>query len=365
MAARVKRLWPVLLTAVVAAAYVLIRLAAYGGDPVLLAEPGSRYTEQDPNGTDGYDGQFAYYMALDPSPEQLSGRLDVPAYRYQRILLPILGWLLGGGAAVRTGWALLAINLLAHLLGTWSVGELLARHGWPRAFALIYGLWVGLVMPVGLDLHEPLAYGLAATAILLYDHRQHLPAILLAALAVFAKETTVFLWISFLLVEWFGDRSWRRMGAFAVTGAAYAGWQVWLWHQFGAFGLGSGGAYATPFEWIPLNGLWRIGAVSPRALLLFVIVFGPTLVLPALWGLAASIGTLLEDSTRADAYFLAANTAVILFLPYSTFREPLGLIRFADGLVLAFLYFAAHRGGPRVFRYALFWIGMLALLING
>jgi len=365
MAARVKRIWPVLLTAAVALVYILMRLSAYGGDPVLLAEPGTRYAAQEADGTEGYDGQFTYYIALDPSPETIAEQLDVPAYRYQRILLPLFGWLLGGGNAARTAWALLIVNLLAHLAGTWSVGELLARHGWSRGYALIYGLWAGLVMSVGLDLHEPLAYGLAAVAILLYDCRQHIPAIFLAALAVMAKETTLFLWISFLLVECFGERSLKRLGVFLLTGAAYAGWQLWLYRQFGQIGLGSGGAYATPFEWVPLNGLWRIGAVSQRVLLLYLAVFGPTIVLPALWGLAASVGTLLEDAGRADAYFLAANTAVILFLPYSTFREPLGLIRFADGLVLAILYFAAYRGGPRVFRYGLLWIGMLAMLVNG
>ncbi len=44
---------------------------------------------------EGYDGQFAYYIARDPadSPDCL----DVPAYRMQRILLPALGALFSLG----------------------------------------------------------------------------------------------------------------------------------------------------------------------------------------------------------------------------------------------------------------------------
>jgi hypothetical protein len=61
-------------------------------------------------------------------------------------------------------------------------------------------------------------------------------------------------------------------------------------------------------------------------------------------------------------------------LPFSTFREPLGLVRAADGLVLAVMlyssgqYAAAQPGNRkrwlRPVRLALFWIPLLAILLN-
>jgi len=360
-----KRLAPVILTSFVLLGYVFFRLDQKDMDPVQLAEIGTRYAEGDPQGTEGYDGQFTFYMALDLSPEMVEERLDIPSYRYQRILLPLLGRALGGGKLERTAWALLGINLVGQLLGTWLVARLLEQHGWHSWYSLIYGLWVGLVMPVGLMLHEPLAYALAVAAVLLHERKESPFDILLALLAVLAKETTLFVWLSLLLVEVFESRSKRRLAWFTATAMMYAVWQLWLYQTFGAVGLGSGGANATGFEWIPFNGLWRIGAVSPRALLLYSAAFGPGIVLPALWGLLSAVKTLFEDLGRGDAYMLAANCAGLMFLPHSTFREPLGLIRFADGLVFSLLYYAAIRGNPKVLRYALFWIAMLAMLFNG
>jgi hypothetical protein len=58
------------------------------------------------------------------------------------------------------------------------------------------------------------------------------------------------------------------------------------------------------------------------------------------------------------------NGAVIAFLPFSTFREPLGLVRIADGLVLAVLVFSASEDRLRPLRFALFWSAMLVMLIS-
>jgi len=54
----------------------------------------------------------------------------------------------------------------------------------------------------------------------------------------------------------------------------------------------------------------------------------------------------------------------IIFLPFSTFREPLGLVRAADGLVFAVLAFASASRSRRVLNYSLFWIAMLAMLVR-
>ena len=83
-----RRLRPWMLVTAAATVYLAIVVALHEGDPLALATVGTRFSEGNPHGTEGYDGQFNYYIARDP----LGARelVDVPAYRYQRILYPCL-----------------------------------------------------------------------------------------------------------------------------------------------------------------------------------------------------------------------------------------------------------------------------------
>lgn len=78
------------LTITTALIIVLGVILRAGGDPLSLAQLGSRYNNGVQGGTEGYDGQFVYYIAQNLDPLEVQAKLDVPAYRYQRILLPIL-----------------------------------------------------------------------------------------------------------------------------------------------------------------------------------------------------------------------------------------------------------------------------------
>ena len=153
---RTLRPWLVVLVLVLA--YVGLTLARYQGDPLAFALPGTRYSQSDPQGTWGYDGQFAYYIARDPAGGWRY--CDVPAYRYQRILYPLLARALAWGRPEAVAWTLIALNVVALAGGTYFTERLLATWGVSRWYALAYGLYGGLVAGLRLDLSEPLAYGL-------------------------------------------------------------------------------------------------------------------------------------------------------------------------------------------------------------
>ncbi len=372
---RASILWPAMAALLAGVLYAGWRLAEADWDPLALAELGERFQAGDPQGGAGYDGQFNYYIALEPSPAVVAPHLDVPAYRYQRILYPLLARVLSFGSATWLPWTLLGLNLLAHTAGAALVSAYLTDKGLSPLYGLSYALWVGLLAPVGLDLNEPLSYALIAAAWLLRGRHRPLLSALCLGLALFAKETALVLWAAALMGSWLGDRDRRYTIALALAGAAYAAWQLWLYLQFGQFGLASGGDMATPFEWIPFMGLWRIGTVSLRALALYVVIFGPTVVLPAAWGALASARSLLAAAPGQSQFALLLSSLAIMALPFSTFREPLGLIRAMDSLVLAVLLFASDQfeGGSaaarsrslRILRFALLWIPLLAILING
>ena len=361
---RLRWIGPAAITFAVCAGYLWLRLARVNGDPAALADPGTRYAEGVEGGTEGYDGQFALYIALDPDPERVAPKLDVPAYRYQRILYPLLARGLAAGNPSAIPWTLVFVNLAAHTVGTLLICALLDSYGQPLRYGLAYGLWVGLVAAVGLDLHEPLAFMLVAAAWWARRNHRALRGAVWIGLALFAKETSLIFWAAWILADGLSRETRRNALALALAGLPFLLWQLWLWREFGAPGIASGGAMATPFEAIPFRGLWRIGEVDLRVLGLYLLIFGPTLIVPSLWGVVSAMGRLRAGERSPEAVTLLLHGAGIAFLPFSTFREPLGLLRIATGLVLSVVVFAARYGLRRPLNYSLFWTGLLAVLVR-
>lgn len=357
-----RRLWPAALVAVVGAGYLLWHLSLHDWRASAIGELGTRFAEGNPTGTEGYDGQFTLYIAVQPDPASVVRHLDVPAYRYQRILLPVLGRVLALGQEDLIPWTLPLVNLAAHVLATGALAWALAEAGhWP-GFALTYGLWVGVLGGLGLDLAEPLAYGLVALAWALRRARPETEPWLLG-LSLFAKETTLPFFLAGLLGRG-SRRAWREWLPWLAAASAFGLWQGWLWRTFGHWGLGSGGAMATPFEVIPFMGLLRVGMVDVRVLALYLVIFGPTVVLPTVWALKRTFGEIRGRVWDWEVLALGLNALVVMFLPFSTFREPFGLLRIATGLVLATLLYASSRRLRRTLHYSLFWMAFLVILVR-
>ena len=374
------RPWVVVL--LVGLAYVGVTLARHGGDPLAFALVGTQYSQGDPQGTQGYDGQFAYYIARDPAGGWRF--CDVPAYRYQRILYPLLAWALALGRSAAVGWALVALNVAALTGGTYFTERLLAARGVNCWYALVYGLYGGLVAGLRLNLTEPLAYGLVQAGLWAWDkqdagskmqdfthyapritfHVSRLTSHVLLALAALTKETSLVA-VAGLLFYLALEHRWREaVGLGLAVGLPFAAWQGVLWVWLGTPGVGAGGAMATPFEWLPFAGLLRVATVSWPAFWLLLAVEGPLFVLPIVWALIASVRDLLRGWHHPWGAVLLAQAAVLPFLPFSTWREPLAMARLATGLVAATLLYGALRRSRRVLVFSLAWVATLALLVN-
>jgi hypothetical protein len=180
-------------------------------------------------------------------------------------------------------------------------------------------------------------------------------------LAIFAKETALVFWTA--EIGWAVlARNRRAVAALCLAVLPFALFQVWLLRWFGAFGLTSGGWMATPFEWIPYMGLWRVATVSVPAFALLAAILLPLVVAPSVWGVAAAAVRLLRRDYSPAVLALGANAALIAVLPFSTFREPLGIVRLSTGLVLSTILFGADTGSRRVLNYSLLWVAALALI---
>ncbi|MBI5667540.1 MAG: hypothetical protein HZC41_05990 [Chloroflexi bacterium] len=363
--------WQVALA--LAVVYLAVILVANGGDWKTFVTIGDCWSSCvgnrrcPPGTTNGYDGQYAYSIARNPA--NAAPCLDVPAYRYQRILLPLLGRALAFGNPDWIPAAFVVINLAALAVGVALLEKLLAAQRVSRWYALVYGLFVGIFMSVRLSTTEPLAYGLVIAGIWFGQRGRFGWQALALLAAAFAKEMALTFVAGYLLFYAL-ERCWRRAVWLALAiGVPFALWQLALFGWLGAFGVGSGGGGNSPFEIIPFNGFWRT-AYDPTgslpAFLLLSLFVVPGVIVPAAWGVWAAARDLWRGRRHPYTCLLLVNAALMAFIPFSTYREPLGILRVMAGLVLAHLLYAALRHPRRrPLVYSPLWLALSFYLVAG
>lgn len=352
--------WVTLFTIAACVGYVLVALAAEGWDPMRFVLPGSRYTEGDPEGEWGYDGQFSYQIALDP----LRGwkYTDDPAYRYQRVLYPLLARGLALGQPGLVPYALIVVNVGAIGLCAYTAARLLVRYGARAWYALPCGLYAGLLIALRLDTHEPLSYALILLALWFHACERNLAGACALALAVFAKETALLAVGAFLAAHVL-SQSWKQAGQLLlVNGLPFVAYRFLLYRCFGSMGLASGGAGATGFSLIPFGGLWDIGRDSVGALSVWMLIMGPLVVIPAVAAVILAGKEVWQHRWHPLPLFLLASALLMIVLPRSTYRELSGSMRLSIGLVHALILYGGWRRNRRVLNYSLLWFFSLVLL---
>ncbi len=207
----------------------------------------------------GYDGQQFLTIALDPDlsePGSIAA-LDHAAYRYRRILYPLLGYLLGLGSPVLIPWALVAINIVAIGacvgLVAWIWQTQNEQTGATVPFHVLNNsLWLltipGLWMVLTLSTADILASALGLGAVAWAQRQRWWGMALWLALGLLTRETLLILWVALLLTQ--GRRKrWRSLKAFGVSLLPLVAWLVWIeMRQL------PGGAGRANFGW-PLMGM--------------------------------------------------------------------------------------------------------------
>jgi hypothetical protein len=339
--------------------FLALTLAKAGGDPMtfvrLAHAPGQ-----------GYDGQFTYLIATDPSPPAVIHeigdiRQDSPAYRYQRILLPMTARALSLGNSQALPWILPLLNLVALAIGTTLVARLLDALGASPWHAVVYGLWPGLVIAVAGDLPEPVSMAFVAGAYLGHAKGREWISAACFGLALFSKESAI-LFVVAQAVFAASERRWRTLVPLVSAAIVpFAIWQAVLVHWFGAAGFGVAGYGATPLQVLPFKSAWEL-ATGPTAFAAFLIVLVPAVIFPSAWGIAAAVRAIVRRDWNPYVWALGANAGLLPFTPYSTFSQPWAMIRLCTGLVLATLLFAASTKRTETLRNSWFWLVLLVLL---
>lgn len=336
------------------------------GNPLILMTIGTTYNpalSDSAYSEEGYDGQFTYYIA--DNPETATQYIDVPAYRFQRILLPITGRILGLGQSSLIPFSLLLVNLLALAGGTYILEELLVSHRVSRWFAIGYGLSPGVFGSARLMTTETLAYGLVLLAIWLYQRDKWFASAIIFALSAFAKEVTL-IFVAGYVLYLFTQKQWRQGIVFAlIAGIPFVMWQLFLFNTFGSFGVGSGGDMATGFEIIPFMGFFRILIDGNILIFAFLApIIGLFVLLPTLWGLWQCWQDYQKQGWSLLTWLLFANSAIMLFVPFSTYREPLGILRFIVGLQISVILYSAKNRKRRALMNSTLWFIMTLIIFT-
>jgi hypothetical protein len=182
----------------------------------------------------GYDGQFFFYLAQDPllhnkaaRRDQLSSpHIDNVPYRYQRILLPALGWLTSWGNPNVLQWTLPLINVLAVLGAGFLLGRFLARRGRSPWWSLVFMLSLGVMLGVVDDLSDPLAAGLFVAGVVWWLEDRSLPAIVALTGCLLARELYIVPVAVICLSELVRRR--RQAWPWVVPPLVWGAWQVYL-----------------------------------------------------------------------------------------------------------------------------------------
>lgn len=256
-------------------------------------------------------------------------------------------------------------NLAIVLVSSWLLAAMLKAQNLSRWYIIGYTLSIGIFGSVRLSMTEPLAYGLVITGIWWVMQERWYPAAVVFALAALSKETTLLFPASYGLLLLYERKIFKAVSFGAVVLLPFIIWQGILYWQLGELGVGSGGALATGFEVMPFMGFLRIfleGGLAPFLLLLVLV--GPFVFIPTLWGLWQSWRDYQDKRWSIYTLFLFSNAALMLFVPFSTYREPLGILRFIVGLQIAVILYAAQRRQQRVLRYSTLWVITSLIIIS-
>ena len=307
--------------------------AAIGSRFVSASEATPAIVRDRPHATSevGYDGQFFLYIARDPA--GAVPYLDNASYRYGRIVYPLAARGLALGRQEAIPLALLVLNLLAVAVGTWAVAAWLRREGFPEWFALLYAAYPGVFFGVWRDLSEPLAYSLAALAVLAFDgdraRRIALSAALFSVATLTREGAAVFalVWAASLAVRG------RRLQATLLAVGSVA---PYLAYRFVFLDLWLGNAGVpeklrpTP---VPFGGIGHYFPWGGVELQRVYAVLAPGTFCAALAAVA-----LVRGAKAPAVWALLANALLfVVFLPAAAYADYASAGRISTSVFLAFL----------------------------
>lgn len=333
-------------------------------DPLNFAYIGTRFSEGDPDGTTGYDGQFVYFIARDGA--EAVPYIDGPTLRYQRIIYPLVGRVLALGIDDLVPWTLLAVNILAHSIGAGLVAYLLAGFGASPWGALLYTFWIGNLFAIRFSLTEPLCFALALAAIIAYQKEHYRWTIFLLILSTLTKELGAVITGGLAFHAALSRGQWRWASLiFGGPVLAFLAWwgvmRLWL-------GTLPTQYPAAKVHLIPLEGMFTVLQANPELdptarTIQFVIVLLfmglPTVILSllALWTIYK------RREIPLTAALMLAGAGFVMVMPDVSWQDLVAVFRVGLPLIIAGILFMGQCYPKRLRWLILAWFPANVMLV--
>ncbi|MCH8093187.1 MAG: hypothetical protein IH953_01205 [Chloroflexi bacterium] len=309
----------------------------------------------------GYDGRFAYALALEPVGADEGEVLDKPAYRYMRIVYPIAARILGLGIPELIPWSLLALNILVAGATAWLLADLAGVRAGAVWVVLILLLSLNYLIGIRLDLNEPLATLLSISG--LWFHKRRRPALAAAAFALAGLTKEVFLTFPMAVAIYEITRRNFKVAAILLVGSTlpYLAWSAAITQWIGT----------SPFSYslskpslVLFAGIRRLQPIEAQ-IIVTIWAIGPAIVA----ALAVAWKSVREWPQRPSlmAWLILVNVALLVTLPVESWADPLAILRLALGALVAGLLWLSQVK-PRLLPYvAAIWIPslLIAFLLPG
>lgn len=260
----------------------------------------------------GYDGQFYYYLARDPSimkvcaHSEASCPIDANPLREERILYPLTARLFALNNVEWLHASLFLVNFVAILITVLLLTRLCVEAGASRWLGMAVGLFCGEMLGLFRDLTDP--YGAMWVVLAVYFLRRNRPLWCAAAAgaAMLTREQLVLV-LPLLALPWIAERRWRTLAAAALIAfTPFIAWQLTLYGIFQRWGIKASLA-TTHGVTYPFHGLWEY-RTGPEfgVIVAFVVV-------PLLFTIGLSLVWLHRHGMRA----LLADPVPLIALVYS------------------------------------------------
>lgn len=316
--------------------------------------------------TAGFDGQFYYRFALAPLDFRQTAfgiTVDSPAYRMQRILYPVIAWLLAFGNKNFVSVTVVLVNLLG-IAGIAAMAVRLSeRLRLPVATPLALMLWPGFIITATHDTTEILSALFILGTLEAFLAGNLLLFALAGAASSLTRETGIMVLVGLCVLSLFEvmrqgprPRAWARVIASIAAFLPFLLWQAVLHRAFGQTAVTSRADVGIGWPFLGAAGilhdtvlgtrfyvhsrLWQIGM---RGFVLFSASVLLSLCVVIAWRLPAALRDPVQRSVAAVWIPLAA----LMMLLTGAWIDPLSYFRaFTECFVIGVLLLAWRPMSP-------------------
>lgn len=202
----------------------------------------------------GMDGKASFQIGVDPtfrhSVEAYGGDKDHAAYRASRPLLGWLAWSLSGsGWRPALGWVLIALDIVALTALVWATGLLGIALERPAAHLILVLAAPETIAALAYPgITEPLGFAFALGGAARWIRGDRWSAVILFALGVFTRETTLLIPLSLGMAHLWRFRRLRGAWPLLVAPVIYGAWLLAIGKMFGGLPRSGGEQLGIPFE---------------------------------------------------------------------------------------------------------------------